>query len=163
MKVWDNTELVPHEESNKVYLRLNFKLHIYFAAQKINHDLEPISEISEQVVIKYPEEKLNFSQPKVRQFFETEGSSISDEPEFCSYYAFPYVTNPASHASFKHLFQESWSRRLRCDVCDYIQSLRELCEESILVKIVLVHCGVAAKSAKTEDWTESPTQLNILK
>ena len=163
MKVWDNTELVPHEESNKVYLRLNFKLHIYFAAQKINHDLEPISEISEQVVIKYPEEKPNFSQLKVRQFFETEGSSISDEPEFCSYSAFPYVTNPASHASFKHLFQESWSRRLRCDVCDYIQSLRELCEESILVKIVLVHCGVAAKSAKTEDWTESPTQLNILK
>ena len=52
VKVWDNTELVPHEESNKVYLRLNFKLHIYFAAQKINHDLEPISEISEQVVIK---------------------------------------------------------------------------------------------------------------
>ena len=51
MKVWDNTELVPHEESNKVYLRLNFKLHIYFAAQKINHDLEPISEISEQVVL----------------------------------------------------------------------------------------------------------------
>ena len=47
--MWDNTELVPHEESNKVYLRLNFKLHIYFAAQKINHDLEPISEISEQV------------------------------------------------------------------------------------------------------------------
>ena len=101
---------------------------------------------------------------KVRQFFETEGSSISDEPEFCSYYAFPYVTNHSEHASFKHLFQESWSRRLRCDVCDYIQSLRDLCEESILVKIVLVHCGVAAsKSAKTPDWTESPTQLNILK
>ena len=51
VQVWDNTELVPHEESNKVYLRLNFKLHIYFAAQKINHDLEPISEISEQVLI----------------------------------------------------------------------------------------------------------------
>ena len=51
LQVWDNTELVPHEESNKVYLRLNFKLHIYFAAQKINHDLEPISEISEQVLI----------------------------------------------------------------------------------------------------------------
>ena len=49
--MWDNTELVPHEESNKLYLRLNFKLHIYFAAQKINHDLEPISEISEQVEI----------------------------------------------------------------------------------------------------------------
>ena len=53
LEVWDNTELVPHEESNKVYLRLNFKLHIYFAAQKINQDLEPISEISEQVGIKY--------------------------------------------------------------------------------------------------------------
>lgn len=51
IQVWDNTELVPHEESNKLYLRLNFKLHIYFAAQKINHDLEPISEISEQVEI----------------------------------------------------------------------------------------------------------------
>ena len=53
---------------------------------------------------------------------------------------------------------------MRCEVCDYIQSLRDLCEESILVKIVLVHCGVAAsQSAKTPDWSESPTQLNILK
>ena len=69
LEVWDNTELVPHEESNKVYLRLNFKLHIYFAAQKINHDLEPISEISEQVVIKYPEEKYKI-------FLPTKGPTI---------------------------------------------------------------------------------------
>ena len=67
--MWDNTELVPHEESNKVYLRLNFKLHIYFAAQKINHDLEPISEISEQVIIKYPKEKYKI-------FLQTEGPTI---------------------------------------------------------------------------------------
>ena len=60
MKVWDNTELVPHEESNKVYLRLNFKLHIYFAAQKINHDLEPISEISEQVKTEINSNKRNY-------------------------------------------------------------------------------------------------------
>ena len=51
---------------------------------------------------------------------------------------------------------------MRCDVCDYIQSLRDLCEESVLVKIVLVHCGVAAQS-HSPDWTHSPTQLNILK
>ena len=60
------------------------------------------------------------------------------------------------------LLQESWSKRLRCDVCDYIQSLRDLCDESILVKIVLVHCGVAAQH-QSQDWAHSPTQLNILK
>ena len=69
LQVWDNTELVPHEESNKVYLRLNFKLHIYFAAQKINHDLEPISEISEQVLI------IPMSRQKIL-FPQTEGATI---------------------------------------------------------------------------------------
>lgn len=49
LKVWDNTELVPHEESNKVYLKLNFKLHIYFAVQKINHELEPVADCLQQV------------------------------------------------------------------------------------------------------------------
>ena len=48
-EVWDNTELVPHEESNKVYLKLNFKLHIYFAVQKINLELEPVAECLQQV------------------------------------------------------------------------------------------------------------------
>ena len=38
----------------------------------------------------------------------------------------------------------SWSQKLRCDVCAYIQSLRDLCDESIPAKIVLVHCEVAA-------------------
>ena len=38
----------------------------------------------------------------------------------------------------------SWSQKLRCDVCAYIQSLRELYDESIPGKIVLVHCEVAA-------------------
>ena len=48
-------------------------------------------------------------------------------------------------------------------MCDYIQSLRDLCDESILVKIVLVHCGVAASTSHNQDWSHSPTQLNILK
>ena len=48
-QVWDNTELVPHEENNKVYLKLNFKLHIYFAVQKINHELEPVADCLQQV------------------------------------------------------------------------------------------------------------------
>ena len=48
-QVWDNTELVPHEEGSKVYLKLNFKLHIYFAVQKINHELEPIADCLQQV------------------------------------------------------------------------------------------------------------------
>lgn len=47
--MWDNTELVPHEENNKVYLKLNFKLHIYFAVQKINHELEPVADCLQQV------------------------------------------------------------------------------------------------------------------
>ena len=41
----------------------------------------------------------------MRQFFDAEGSTLSDEPEFVHYYAFPYVSNPASHPSFKALFQ----------------------------------------------------------
>ena len=48
-EVWDNTELVPHEEGIKVFLKLNFKLHIYFAVQKISHELEPVAECLQQV------------------------------------------------------------------------------------------------------------------
>lgn len=88
-KVWDNNELVPHEEGSKVYLKLNFKLHIYFAVQKINHELEPIADCLQQV----------------RQFFDVEGSSLSDEQEFVHYYALPFVSNPSSHPTFKPLFQ----------------------------------------------------------
>ena len=55
LKVWDNTELVPHEESNKVYLKLNFKLHIYFAVQKINHELEPVADCLQQVKYTFQE------------------------------------------------------------------------------------------------------------
>ena len=105
-EVWDNTELVPHEESNKVYLKLNFKLHIYFAVQKINHDLEPVAECLQQVkVVKFVKNCNYFLSFQVRHFFDTEGGSLSDEPEFVHYYAFPYATNPASHPSFKALFQ----------------------------------------------------------
>ena len=35
VQVWDCAEEVPHEVSSRVYLRLNFKLHIYFAVRKI--------------------------------------------------------------------------------------------------------------------------------
>ena len=60
---------------------------------------------------------------------------------------------PISTSMLTEAFQEctclqkmlwSWSQKLRCDVCAYIQSLRDLCDESIPTKIVLVHCEVAA-------------------
>ena len=56
--------------------------------------------------------------------------------------------------------QDNWSKRLRCDICEYLQQLQELCEESILVKIVLVHCGAAAVPATRSG---SPKQLDTVK
>ena len=56
--------------------------------------------------------------------------------------------------------QDNWSKRLRCDICEYLQQLQELCEESILVKIVLVHCGAAAVPATRSG---SPAQLDTVK
>ena len=79
------------------------------------------------------------------------------------------ICSPATHPTFKPIFEESWSARLRCDVCHYIkvlkqklwmttkkemwkfeksegkiwfsvQSLREVCGEALLVRILLVHC-----------------------
>lgn len=60
-EVWDNNELVPHEENNKVFLKLNFKLHIYFAVQKINLDLEPVSDCLQQVLPRKWIEELNLA------------------------------------------------------------------------------------------------------
>ena len=123
--MWDNSELVPHQTDDQGFLRLNFKLHIYFAVQKISHELEPVADCLHQV----------------RTFFDREGSRLSEEAEFVHYYALPFVSSPATHPTFRPIFQEGWSRRLRCDVCTYVKSLRELCGEALLVKIVLVHCG----------------------
>ena len=31
VQVWDDPQKLPHERSSKVFMRLNFKLHVYFA------------------------------------------------------------------------------------------------------------------------------------
>jgi hypothetical protein len=43
----------------------------------------------------------------LRNFLETKGTEFSAEPEFLSYYALPFVSNPASHPSFQELFMVS--------------------------------------------------------
>ena len=42
---------------------------------------------------------------QVREFFDMDGSSLSDEQEFVHYYALPFVSDPSSHPTFKPLFQ----------------------------------------------------------
>ena len=48
-----------------------------------------------------------------RKFLETRGQSLSQTPEFLSYYALPYVPNPSEHPSFKHLLKEKWLAEIR--------------------------------------------------
>jgi hypothetical protein len=43
----------------------------------------------------------------LRYFLETKGTEFSAEPEFLSYYALPFVSDPESHPSFQDLFTVS--------------------------------------------------------
>jgi len=46
-------------------------------------------------------------------FLDSKGSELSKANEFLAYYALPYIPNPWSHPSFKHLFTADWVQELK--------------------------------------------------
>ena len=44
-----------------------------------------------------------------RKYLETRGAALNQAAEFLPYYALPFIPNPTTHLSFKHLFDvSSW-------------------------------------------------------
>jgi len=45
LKVWDDVRSVPHALDTSSFVKLNFRLHLYFACRKIEQDLAPSNEV----------------------------------------------------------------------------------------------------------------------
>ncbi|PSN46182.1 LisH domain-containing protein ARMC9 [Blattella germanica] len=124
--------------------KLTFYLHVHFAVlplRKLNEKgTKNVEEKQEkecnQVEVLHLEtksemqtEKENESQNNeggtygmevLRNFLETKGTEFSAEPEFLSYYALPFVTEPGTHPSFQELFTDSWVKRLSTTLQDFV-------------------------------------------
>ncbi len=49
-------------------------------------------------------------------YLENKGKAMSKREEYIGYYALPYVAEPQSHKSFKHLFEQKWVNGLEADL-----------------------------------------------
>ena len=120
-QIWDDPKIVPHFFLQKSFVKLNFKLHIYFNCRKVAEGLESVSECLQNI----------------RTFFDCEGGSdLSGDQEFIPYFALPFVANPQSHPTFEHLFQPPAWRDLRNDVVNYVLDLRAGFYDSALVSLI---------------------------
>ncbi|TRY79934.1 hypothetical protein TCAL_13091, partial [Tigriopus californicus] len=106
------------------FFTINFRLHIYFCCRKIAESLSPASDCLQTI----------------RDFFDREGTALSNEQEFIHYFALPFVTNPQDHPTFKGLFEYNNWMRLRNDLRTYLSDIR-LSEQfsSKLMKLVLMN------------------------
>ncbi|XP_059085904.1 lisH domain-containing protein ARMC9-like [Tigriopus californicus] len=122
--IWDDPGTVPHVHDTTSYLKINFRLHIYFCCRKIAESLSPASDCLQTI----------------RDFFDREGTALSNEQEFIHYFALPFVTNPQDHPTFKGLFEYNNWMRLRNDLRTYLSDIR-LSEQfsSKLMKLVLMN------------------------
>ena len=107
-KLWDDHAKFPHVCDTEDYLKINFRLHIYFCCRKIKENLAPSAECM----------------ASIRDFFDREGASLSGHQEFIHYFALPFVAEPENHATFKKLFEEETWIRLRVDLEGYLNTLR---------------------------------------
>ena len=88
-QTWDDPNLLPHVHDTSTYLKLNFRLHIYFCCRKLAEELAPATECLQSI----------------RDFFDREGTALSNEQEFIHFFALPFVAEPQTHPSFKILFE----------------------------------------------------------
>ncbi|KAI5609809.1 lisH domain-containing protein ARMC9 [Silurus asotus] len=90
------TEHVPAHvrDSDTTVQKLEFYLHIYFTIYPLKNS------VGKQDKARFAKRISHF-----KHFLETRGAVLSQTTEFLSYYALPFVPNPASHPSFKELFQ----------------------------------------------------------
>ena len=62
------------------------------------------------------------AQSEFKKYLDSKGSELSKANEFLAYYALPYIPNPASHPSFKHLFTVDWVQDLKIKLKTFIQT-----------------------------------------
>ena len=71
IQVWENRSLVPHERSSQVFLKLNFKINIYFAVKMIQNGNITVTEGQSKVGYT-KKSSLPFSEDRVEKVFDEE-------------------------------------------------------------------------------------------
>ena len=80
---------MPHTYGSKVYVRLNFRLHLHFNCRQVA--------LNEQTLVDCMQ--------SIRDFFDREGAFLAAEQEYIHYFALPFVIEPEKHPSFQGLFE----------------------------------------------------------
>ncbi len=86
--------------------KLDFNIEIYFSIYPI---LKPNTNINDIRVLKIL--KQNMEEFKI--FLEENSMEQFKTPEFLSYYALPYITDPRKNSNYVHLFAPEWTKCLR--------------------------------------------------
>ena len=94
-------QFVPREIKQRdfQYKKLEFYLQIYFVIYTKHPNIK---------AAKTDELQFTTAQSEFKQFLDSKGFELSKANEFLAYYALPYIPNPWSHPSFKHLFTSDW-------------------------------------------------------
>lgn len=61
--------------------------------------------------------------PAFKQYLDSSGSLLASDPNLLSYYALPYVRNPQSHPSFRHVFTPTFVSDLRQQLSNALQAV----------------------------------------
>lgn len=61
--------------------------------------------------------------PAFKQYLNTHGPLLADDPQLLSYYALPYVRNPQSHPAFAHIFTSAFVFDLRSQLSNVLRSV----------------------------------------
>lgn len=112
--------LVPLELKRKdfAYKKLEFYLQIYFVVFRKHPSLSRLPHAPATVS---SDQEFADAQGEFKQFLDSKGSELSKANEFLAYYALPYIPNPASHPSFKHLFTMDWVQDLKLKLRQFVQ------------------------------------------
>ena len=60
--------------------------------------------------------------PAFKQYLDTHGPLLANDPRLLSYYALPYVRNPQSHPAFAHIFTSTFVSDLRSQLSNVLRS-----------------------------------------
>ncbi|DBA87577.1 TPA: LisH domain-containing protein armc9, variant 2 [Trebouxia sp. C0004] len=61
--------------------------------------------------------------PAFKQYLDASGSLLASDPNLLSYYALPYVRDPQSHPSFRHIFTPTFVSDLRQQISNAVQAV----------------------------------------
>ena len=112
-KTWERVlpARVRNQDENGV--RLEFYLRAYFSLfpslRGRNHQQH------------HGEEQSQERMQEFKGFLESRSGDFSKRAEFLPYFALPYVTEPATHPSFTHLFHKSWWQNLFQEMSVFVE------------------------------------------